>query len=244
MSDEAVTGSATRPNESPKTPVQSGPDLGPDAGFGPDTETDTDSGRPPPRTGRRRLIGVVAAVAVVALLATVWRLGGFDEQQRPFRKIAPGTPISAGPFELTFTEATAQHVLKTDYRAASWKIVVIGTGRTTGNETIAPQTGGTGSMLLARDQTTGDVKSPESQAFGSGEPSGGFTPGLPPVRYTVTFEFADGFDPADTLRFAVADQVYSSRALIKTGEDDEEWHNARDGWLMELPLSELPAEKD
>jgi len=44
------------------------------------------------------------------------------------------------------------------------------------------------------------------------------------------------------LRFIVADQIYSSRALIKTGEDDDaEWHNAGDGWRMELPLSELPA---
>ena len=214
--------------------------------FGPDTEADTDPGRTPaPRTGRRRLIGVVAAVAVVALLATVWRLGGFDEQQRPFHQIAPGTLISAGPFELTFTEATAQHVLKTDYRDASWKITSSAPAGRPATRRSLPQISGTGSMLLARDQTTGDVKSPESQTFGSGESSGGFTPGLPPVRYTVTFEFDDGFRPADTLRFAVADQIYSSRALIKTGDDDdEEWHNARDGWRMELPLSELPAQKD
>jgi hypothetical protein len=228
VSEEAVTESATQTAESPAEPAHA----------------DTDLDRAPTRTRSRRIIGIVAVVSVVALLATVWRLGGFDEQQRPFQKTAPGTLISAGPFELTFTEATAQHVLKTDYRDASWKIIVIGTGRTTGNETIAPQIGGNGSMLLARNQTTGEVKSPESQAFGGGGYSHGFTPGLPPVRYTVTFEFADGYRPADTLRFAVADQIYSNRALIKTDEDDEEWHNARDGWLMELPLSELPAQKD
>ncbi len=184
-------------------------------------------------------------VVLVALLATVWRLGGFREQQRPFQIVAPGTPINAGPFELTFTEATARHKLRNDYRAPSWEITVIGAGRTTGEETISPEIGGTGSMLLARDQTTGEVKYPESQRFGDGGSSNGFTPGLPPVRYTVTFEFEEGFRPADTLRIAVADQIYGNRSLIKTGDDDEkEWHNARDGWRMELPLSELAPLKD
>ena len=229
-----MTESATQSAEST---AQTDPEPGTDSEPGP--------GRPAPQTGRRRLVVAVVAVAVVALLATVWRLGGLDEQQRPFQRVAPGTLIGAGPFELTFTEATAQHVLKTDYRGASWKITVIGTGRTTGNETIAPQISGTSSMLLARNQTTGEAKSPESQTFGSGESSHGFTPGLPPVRYTATFEFREGFTPEDTLRFIVADQIYSSRALIKTGEDDDaEWHNAGDGWRMELPLSELPAQRD
>ena len=65
------------------------------------------------------------------------------------------------------------------------------------------------------------------------------------MRYTVTFEFDDAYRPDASLRFAVADQIYGNRALIKTDDDDEkEWHNGRDGWRMELPLSELPPQKD
>ncbi len=191
---------------------------------------------------RRRLIGIVVTVLIAALLATVWRLGGFREEQRAFAQVAPGTPIATGPFELVFTEATAQHLLPTDYRKGSWEVTVIGTGRTTGDDTISPQDSGSSSMLVARAGAD-QVAYPDDQKFGAGR--GGFTPGLPMVRYTATFQFADGFRPGDTLRLAVIDQVFSNRALIKTEDStDEEWHNGRDGWRLDLPLRELAPKTD
>jgi hypothetical protein len=184
---------------------------------------------------------LVAAV----LFGAVWRFGGFAERQRAFQTVQPATLIAAGPYEFTFTEATARHRLATDYRKGSWEVTVIGTGRTTGEETISPDTWSDDSPFRARNDVTGDAAIPDGQRFGTAEAgSGAFTPGLPAIPYSVTFEFGDAFRPAPNLVFAVIDQRFGNRALVQTEQDtDQYWYNTRNGWRMELPLRELPPDK-
>jgi hypothetical protein len=191
------------------------------------------------------LVTVGVLLLIVALLATVWRLGGFEKKQRSYEVVSAGTLISPGAYELSFTKATAQHLLKTDYRQGSWEVKVIGTGRTTGDETIAPDTSGfDNGMFLARNPTSGQVQPANDATFGEGSRAG-LTPGLPPVAVVLTFSFSDSFPAGPRLIFAVADQVYSNNELIQSDQNNEKtWHNADTGWRMELPLSQLPPEKD
>lgn len=201
---------------------------------------------PAPRPAlRRRLLTVGVLLLIAALLLSVWRLGGFEKKQRSYQVVSAGTLLSAGPYELSFTKATAQHLLKTDYRKESWEIKVLGTGRTTGNETIAPDISGSDTeMFLARNPASAEVQFANDATFGEGA-RGGFTPGLPPVDVVLTFTFTGTFPAGDKLIFAVADQVYSNHALIQTDQNNEKtWHNADTGWRMELPLSKLAPEKD
>ena len=201
---------------------------------------------PAPRSAlRQRFVTVGVLLLIAALLVTVWRLGGFEKNQRSYQVVNAGTLVSAGPYELSFTKATAQHLLKTDYRKGSWEVKVIGTGRTTGNETIAPDTSGFDhGMFLARNPTSDEVQTANDATYGEGSRAG-FTPGLPPVAVVLTFTFSDSFPAGQRLIFAVADQVYSNNALIQTSQNNEKtWHNADTGWRMELPLSQLPPEKD
>ena len=201
---------------------------------------------PAPRPALRRpLVTIAVLLLIAALLVTVWRLGGFEKKQRSYQVVSAGTLISPGPYELSFTKATAQHLLKNDYRKGSWEVKVIGTGRTTGNETIAPDILSIDStMFLARNPQSAEVQGPSDATYGEGSRSG-FTPGLPPVAVVLTFTFSDSFPSGQRLVFAVADQVYSNNALIQTDQNNEKtWHNADTGWRMELPLSQLPPEKD
>ena len=81
--------------------------------------------------------GVV--LALVLVIAVLWSAGGFGQRTDLLRPVEPGAVFSTGPFELTFTEATAQQKLETD-GVMKWEIVVIGRARNTGDVTMAPPT--------------------------------------------------------------------------------------------------------
>jgi hypothetical protein len=63
--------------------------------------------------------------------------GGFERRTDLLKTVPPGALITTGPYEFRFTEATAQH--KKDFDGSLyWEVVMIGEGRTTGNESISP----------------------------------------------------------------------------------------------------------
>lgn len=151
---------------------------------------------------------------------------------------APGQVIVTGPYEFTFTKATAQRV----ERFGSEVIVdvrVIGMGRTTGDAAIAPST--LNPMFVARDEASLEIQEANGQRFGPGgslENGDTFTPGLPPVEFTATFEFSEKYRPGKTLVFAVAQLEFTDRSLLGTGE--KTWNNGDRFFFVNLPLTTLP----
>ncbi len=188
---------------------------------------------------RRRPHPVLIGVVVLALmLALIWALGGFKARTDLRIPAEPGQLIATGPYEFTFTRATAQRIKRfgTDVVVA---VRVIGTGRTTGDEAITPST--LNPMFIARDEATREFQEADGQRFG---PGGGFdygdsfTPGLPPVEFTVTFEFSENYRPGRTIVFAVSELEYTDTSLLGTGE--KVWNNADRTFVMQLPVTQLP----
>ena len=91
--------------------------------------------------------------------------------------------FTAGPYEFRFTEATAQH--KKDFNGTLyWQVVMIGEGRTIGNESISPNYMPNDGMFGSKDDVTQQVSLPESVRMGGGGfDRHRFTPGLPLSSY-------------------------------------------------------------
>jgi hypothetical protein len=137
--------------------------------------------------------------------------------------------FTKGPYELRFTEATAQHKKNFD-GTLSWQVVVVGEGRTTGNESISPNYMPSDGMFVSKDDVTQQVSVPESVQMGEGGfDRHRFTPGLPLSPYSVVFKYEDKFRPGPTIRFVVWDLVYGKHFLAS---DEEGWHNG-----LRLPVS-------
>lgn len=190
--------------------------------------------------GRRSwLISSAVVLSVVAVLVAVWALAGFHKRTDLLQLTAAGTRISAGPYEFTFTGATAQK--KTGFDDVPyWEVTAIGTGRTTGNISIAPEYDDTGTFV-SQDVRSGEIQVPESVRYGStGSFTEGsqFTPGLPPVAIQVAFKYAKSYVPDVTLRFVVFDLEFTDSSLL--GDQGETWHKTNQGFDYRLPLRLLP----
>jgi hypothetical protein len=188
------------------------------------------------------LIWTAGLVALVLAGMAVWGLGGFRKRTDLMRPTAPGTVVSSGPYELTFTEVTARPDLDDQGAIEKWEIVVVGSGRTTGDQTLSPPAYGNDSMFATKDPASGEVQVPTYADFGSGAGSDkiAFTPGLPPVRYALRFEFAATYRPQPTLQLLVSELEYSTRYIAS---DEKTWIIGTYGFLYELPVRELPPEK-
>lgn len=202
--------------------------------------------RPPapdtPTAARRRWPhpALTGFVVVALVLTVIWAAGGFAGRKDLRITTEPGQLIATGPYEFAFTRATAQRV----ERFGSEVIVdvrLIGTGRTTGDRAIAPSS--LSPMFVARDEATREIQEAESQQIGPGaglENGSTFTPGLPPVEFTVEFEFPASFRPGKTLVFAIAELEFGDRSLLRTGE--KSWNNGDRYFFVTLPLEQLPNE--
>ena len=63
----------------------------------------------------------------------------------------PAHLIVTGPYELRFTEATAQPETDADGKLEGWEVVAIGQARNTGDETMAPSVFGNDSVFAVKD---------------------------------------------------------------------------------------------
>lgn len=206
-------------------------------------EAEVDAGWPDP-TGRRRTLppGAVYLALLVALAlvaALVWGLGGFRRRTDVLEDTAPGTLVTAGPYELRFSEVTAQQ--RTDFRGGvTWRVTVTGEGRTTGDVTIAPTYFGDHGMFVAKDEASGDVQVPKSQSFRtSGSLSGAaFTPGLPLQPYRLDFDFPHSYRPGPTLVFVAYRLEFRDSSLL--GDQEPQWRNADTAYRFRLPVRVLP----
>ena len=179
------------------------------------------------------------ALALAALLALVWALGGFERRTDLLRPTEVGTLISTGPYEFRFTGATAQQRTTYDDKVV-WRLTAVGEGRTTGDVTIAPSYLGDGGMFVAKDPVGGTISTPESQSFRPGGFVSGsaFTPGLPLQPFRVEFEFPRTYQPGPALSFLVFDLEFRDNSLL--GDQEPQWRNADEASRFELPVEVLP----
>ncbi len=213
--------------------------LGPAHGV-PIARTAVGSGprRAAPSRWRTPLIWGSLVLAAVLLVVVVHALGGFRQRQDQLTPTAVGQTFTAGPYELTLTEATVQY--STDNKI--YEVVAIGTARTTADQTMSAAVAG-GSFTYAQNLLTRDVQPVDSYSYGDSTDislrARGLTPGLPPVRLTAEFEFAA--KPGDTLRLVVFDQEFSDASIF--GDQDPTWNPVSTGHDVRLPLTALPDRK-
>ena len=181
--------------------------------------------------------GIVGAVVVV--LALTWGLGGFERRTDLLQATTAGTQVTTGPYEFTFTEATAQK--KKDFDdSVYWTVTAVGTGRTTGDESIAPDTGESGTFV-SKDVASGEVALPSGVRYGdSGSFTDGasFTPGLPPVPIRVDFKYTGRYVPGASLRFLVFQLEFTDASLI--GGQEKTWNSTNHAYDYTLPVRVLP----
>lgn len=186
------------------------------------------------------VVGVAVLVTLALLVLGVWRLGGLEERTDLFRQVPPGTVVATGPYEFTFTEVTAQR--QKDYTDQQvWQLTAIGTGRTTGDEAMAPSLSGGNELFVSADPKTREAHEVKAQLFGPGasyDTGDAFTPGLPPVEFRVQFSYGPTYQPGETLRFVVWDLEYRDPSLL--GSEERLWRNAKTGTRMDLPVRVVP----
>lgn len=185
------------------------------------------------RLRRGRLVTAVVAGVVVLALGVVTLLGGFRQRTDLLTRVPAGSTITTGPYAVTFAKATVQRRTDPD----EWDVVVSGSARTTGTTSIAPPSGDSG-FLFARSAAGGEVVSSRSIALGDAaafESQETLTPGLPPVRWSVTFRYVA--DPREQLLLAVYDQEYRTAYLFG---DEKSWVTTNHASTTVLPLERLP----
>jgi len=209
-------------------------DVGPDADAPVDEEADArrEADEARARLRRGRLITAAVAGLLVVVVAVVALLGGFERRTDLITRVAAGSVITTGPYEITLTSATAQHKTSDDV----WQVVVHGTARTTGSTSIRPATGDDG-FLYAKELASGESQPLRSDTIGestSFEHLDMLTPGLPPVAVTLTFQFAS--EPRDSILVAVFQQEYTTPYLFS---DELGWRATAEAATMTIPLERL-----
>ncbi len=195
--------------------------------------------QPPEQAVRPVLTYGGIGLALVLVVALVWGLGGFDRRTDALLDTPVGTTVTTGPYQLRFTEATAQQ--RTDNQGeVSWRVSVRGEGLTTGTTTIAPDYLGDDGMFAAKDRATGEVQTPEGQTFRPGGATfgGAFTPGLPMQPLAIQFDFTKDYRPGTDLTFVVFQLELSDTSLL--GNQDERWNNTDTAYRFQVPVTELP----
>ena len=176
-------------------------------------------------------------LALVLLVVAIWGFGGFKKRTDLLKTTPPGTLFTTGPYEFRFTEATAQHKKNYDGKPY-WRVVMIGEGRTTGEESISPSYMPNNGMFLSKDDLSQQIIMPDMVRMGEeGYDRHRFTPGLPLIPFSVVFNYDDRYQPGPTIRFVVWDVIYGKHFLAS---DEEGWHNGTYGYQFYLPVRVLP----
>lgn len=199
----------------------------------------------PPRV-RRVLAYAGVPLALALVVAAVALAGGFERRTDRLAPAAPGALVVTGPYELSFTEATVRPREDSDGRRTEWELTVLGRARLTGEEAMSPTVYGSDSMFALKDPGSGRTYTPAGADLGD-DPAGftvrdreELTPGLPPIGYRVSFDLPPDFRPPPTVRLAVDELVYESTYLVS---DEKAWDGTGFGWVLDLPVRVLPAER-
>jgi hypothetical protein len=185
------------------------------------------------RLRRGRIITAAVAAGLVLVLGLVALLGGFKARKDLFVPVAVGSVITTGPFEVTIEKATVRHSSFQN----GWLVEVSGTARTTGDDSIAPETGSSG-FVYARSTSTREVQASKSFSLGTGDIITRLhvlAPGLPAVPWTLDFTFAQA--PGAELLVVVFEQEYTTPWIFGR---EMGWRPGRHGSTMTIPLEQLP----
>jgi hypothetical protein len=197
-----------------------------------------------PSRVRRGLVYGGALLSLVLVVGLLYLAGGFEKRTDLLEPVAPGTLIVSGPFELRFTEATAQPQPEADGKIREWKIIAIGTARNTGEETMAPTIYGSNAMFVLEDPATDRIAEPTRATIGdsAGRLSNNRSdlgPGLPETSYRLEFSMPPEYTPGGTVSLGIAELVFEDPYLVT---NEKTWDNGLFGWRIELPLRVLAAE--
>jgi hypothetical protein len=185
------------------------------------------------RLRRGRVVTAVVAAALVLVVGLVALLGGFRQRQDLFTPVPVGSVITTGPFEVTIEKATVRRASFDD----GWQVEVSGTARTTGDTSIAPETGDSG-FVFARSASTREVQATKYVGLGSADVStqlGFLAPGLPAVPWTLDFTFTQ--PPGEELLVVVFEQEYTTPWIFGT---EMGWRPGRHGSTLTLPVEQAP----
>lgn len=198
-----------------------------------------------PSRVRRGLVYGGALLSLALIVGLTYLAGGFEQRTDLLKPVEPGALIVTGPYELTFTEATAQQQQDADGKVTGWEVVVTGRARTTADETMAPEIYGDDSVFALRDPGSDLVAEPDAVDIGDDPDSYGsysrrhLAPGLPPIGYRLTFDLPLEYRPGPTVRLGVFELVFEDTYLVS---DEKRWDNSPYGFRIDLPLRVLPPE--
>lgn len=200
--------------------------------------------RPPRRLGSlpRWVIIAIPLAVVLALVATVAALGGFEQRTDRITRLPSDAVITSGPFRLTFSTAVAAPRKNSDDEII-WAMSVAGTIQLLTEQSDRPDIAGSSFVLANLPSNAETVEiyrvvlgARVGQDFGSGQVS----PGLAPVPVTWEFEFPTTTPVTEMLRLIVWEQRYSDNTVTKTGELS--WNLADDGFELLVPVTIVPAD--
>ena len=186
------------------------------------------------------MVYLALLLSLVLVLTTTWALGGFRTRTDRLIDTAPGTLITTGPYQFTFTEATAQRKRRFD-GPIYWQLTVRGTARNTGTESLAPKAVGPDAMFVSKDEVSGEIQEPQGAAIGPEATSANresLVPGLPATEYRVEFDYSERYVPTATLRFLAFQLTFRDATLLGTGE--KTWDDEDQAYHFTLPVRVLP----
>ncbi len=173
----------------------------------------------------------------MVLIAVVTALGGFHQRTDRLTRIAVGATMSTGPFDYTFTRATAQR--RDDLGTTIFQVEVYGTAQNTTKQGRGPST----NQFAARDVVDRQVVDANATHIGtSTDYTVGLSlnPGLPPTPFRVEFQFPASWHPSDTLRLGTSAMTEEKLFL---GQDQPNWQNGDMYFQVYLPMQILAPEK-
>lgn len=181
------------------------------------------------------MIWALIALGLVLVLTAVWALGGFAVRGDQIARVDAGTTLVVGPYELTFSSASVQHLPSEE----KYEVVVAGTGRTTKDKTISPPTG-EASFVYTKNPANQETQTVQSFDYGDStdvilQPDS-FTPGLDKIAFSATFDYAQPVSGELTL--IVFDQEFSDNYIFS--DDEPTWNRIDSGYAMTLPVRTLP----
>ena len=179
-------------------------------------------------------------LSLALVVGLLYIAGGFKKRTDLLEPIEPGALIVTGPYELTFTEATAQPENDTDGQVEGWEVIAIGRARNTGDETMAPSVFGNDSVFVVKDPAgalTAEAYCADSAAALVVSASSTASTWRRVCRRSTTASPSScrrSTSRAAAITLGVAELVYEDPYLTT---DEKTWDNGLFGFRVDLPAA-------
>jgi hypothetical protein len=163
-----------------------------------------------------RLLAIVMVSALVASVALIWALGGF-ESRRDYIWLPPGQDMDAGNLVFVLNSATARRNYSGD-----WDIRVSGTVRNPHNEALGPKYGADGNLVVSAAYGTESGTLDWARLGGSSDRTL-VPPSNRPIDLLAVFTIKGRYPLGDTLFCGVSKMEYSDAVILGLGSGPY-WH--------------------